>query len=141
MAHQRFKTLARRSLCFQRLLCALDRAGEATPFDRFKNVVDGVHFKCLHGVIVERGRENNLRKLSFAIHQPLDYAETIESRHLHIEENKVRRMFLDEREGFDSIFPLANQMHFGKLLQQVRQFIACRLFVVDNQRINQHGRI
>jgi fructose-specific component phosphotransferase system IIB-like protein len=48
-------------------------------------------------------------------------------------------MFLDEREGFDAVFALADEVDVGETLQQESQFVARRLFVVDDERVDRHG--
>ena len=79
-----------------------------------------------------------MRKLSLSVHQLLDHAEAAEARHLNIEKYEVRRMFADQGERLDAVFPLAHKMNLGKTLQQVGQFIARRFLVVDNERVNWH---
>ena len=136
---QRFQALARRGFGLERFFCALDGAGQAVLLNWLQDIIDGVHFEGLHGVIVERRREDDLRKFSFAVHQLLDHAEAVEARHLHVEKYEVRRMFLDEGEGFDAVFSLADEMHVGETFQQVSQFVARGLLVVDDERIDWHG--
>jgi len=59
-----------------------------------------------------------LRELPFAVHQLFDHAEAVEARHLHVEKYKVRGMFLDEGEGLDAVFSLADEVHVGETLEQ-----------------------
>ena len=47
-------------------------------------------------------------------------------------------MFLDEGEGFHAVLALADEMHVGETFQQESQFVACRLFVIDDERVDGH---
>jgi hypothetical protein len=49
-------------------------------------------------------------------------------------------MLLDEREGLDAVFSLPDEVDVGETLQQVRQFIACRFFIIDDECVNLHER-
>jgi glutathione synthase/RimK-type ligase-like ATP-grasp enzyme len=74
----------------------------------------------------------------FAIHQFLDDAETVEAGHLNVEEDEIRRMFLDESESFDAILALADKMDLGETFQQVSEFVARGFFVINDESIYRH---
>jgi ADP-ribose pyrophosphatase len=47
-------------------------------------------------------------------------------------------VFLDERNGFDAVFSLADQVDFGKALKQVGELFAGGLFVIDDNGVDGH---
>ena len=47
-------------------------------------------------------------------------------------------MLLDQRDGFQAVFPLRDQVDLGKALQQEREFVARRPFVVDDHGVDSH---
>jgi len=48
-------------------------------------------------------------------------------------------VFLDEVDGFDAVFALADDVDLRKALEQVIQLVAGGLFVVDNDGADGHG--
>ena len=58
---------------------------------------------------------------------------------MHVEEDEVRGMFLDESESFNAIFALADEMHLGKTFKQVGKLVAGGFFVVNDYSIYWHG--
>ena len=93
------------------LFCALDGAVDAGFVEGLKDIVDGVNVKGLNGVMVEGGSEDNVRDFKFALHEFLEDAEAIESGHLDVEKDEVGVVFLDEVEGFDAIFAVAEDVN------------------------------
>ena len=47
-------------------------------------------------------------------------------------------MFLDQRQRFDAILALADEVHVGETFQQKRQFVARGFLVVDDQCVDGH---
>ena len=62
-------------------------------FDGFQNIVDGVHVKRLHSVLIVGRNEDHLRQLIFA-GQMLDHFEPIQSRHFNVQEQQIGLEFL-----------------------------------------------
>ncbi len=106
---------------------------------RLQQIVDGVDFKCFHGVLVEGRRENDLRQSDLLVEQLLDHTEAIETRHLHVEEHEVGRELLDQVHGLDAILALRHDVNIH-LSQQVGQLVTRKLLVIDNDRRNRHSR-
>ena len=138
LADERFQPFGGRGFGLQRFLRALNGPRQTILLDRLQDVIDGVDFEGLHGIVVKRRRENDLRNFSLAVHQLLDHVETVEARHLHVEKHQVRRMFLDEGESLHAVFALPDQMHFGETFQQVDEFVASGLLVVHDERVDRH---
>ena len=106
--------------------------------ERLQQVVDGVDFKSLHRILVERGGKDDLRHRHFAVEQLLDHPKAVESRHLHIEEDEVGRQFLNQVDGLDAVLALRDHIDVD-FFQQVGEFVACQLFVIDNDCRNRHS--
>ncbi len=56
--------------------------------------------------------------------QPFEDGETVQSRHLHVEEDQIGMMFLDEIDGFDSIGSLGNYVHPANGFEQILELFA-----------------
>src|SRR5690348_3033680 len=88
--------------------------------------------------MVERRRENDLRQLQFFLDDFFEDAEAVEAGHLHVEEDEVGRVLLDQVHGFEAVLPLSDERDFWKRLQQVGELLARGLFVVDDERVDGH---
>ena len=95
-------------------LGALDGFGDAGLVEGFQDVVDGVDVEGLHGVVVEGGGEDHVGDFEFALDDFLEDAEAVEAGHLHVEENQVGRMLLDQVESVDAVLALADEIDFGE---------------------------
>ena len=110
----------------------LNGFGDARFVERLQHVVHGVHVEGLHGVMIESGGEDHVRDFDFALDQLLQHPEAVEAGHLHVEENQVGGVLLDQRDGFDAVLPLPDDADLGKTLEQKSQLVASGLFVIDN---------
>ena len=71
--------------------------------------------------------------------QPLEHGKTVQARHLHVEEDQVGTMFLDQVDGFDSVGSLGDHIHAAHGFEQVLELVAGQLFVVDDERGERHA--
>ena len=117
---------------FSLAACFLHRLGHPLFVKGFQQIVDRVHFKCLHGILVECGGKNDFRQRDFSIKQLLDHAKAVEARHLHIEENQVRIVFADEIDAFEAILALGHDVNIANILQQESELVASELFIVHD---------
>jgi len=92
----------------------------------------------LHSVVVERRRKNHVRHFHFALDEFFQNAKSIQPWHLHIQKYQVRRVFLDQSNGFHTVFSLPDHVDFRKTFQQVRQLVARRLFVIHDDGVYGH---
>ena len=90
--------------------------GETRRVDRFEQVVDRIHFKRLHSILIEGGRKHDLRQENFSIQKLFDYAKAVEAGHLHIKENQVGIVFANEIDGFDAVFTLGHDVNLTNTL-------------------------
>ena len=130
---QRFDALGPSLVRFQGLPRPRHRLAHTDLVERFQQVVHRVDFKRLHRVLIIGGRENDVRQPNFLAHQFFDQPETVQARHLHVEEDQVRRSLLDQIERFQAVAGLANHVHFRNAFQKISQFVARRLFVVYDE--------
>ena len=109
----------RRRVRFHHFFRTLERPRDARLVERLQDVVHGIYFESLNGVMIVGGGENDLRYRQLALDQFFDHAEAVEARHLHIEEHQIRLVLLDQRNGFEAVLALGDHVDLGKTLQQV----------------------
>ena len=51
---------------------------------------------------------------------------------MHVEENKVGAVLLDECEGFETILALADEIDLRKTFEKIGELVARRFFVVND---------
>ena len=102
------------------------------PVERLEQIVHRIHFKRLHRVLIEGRGKDNLGQRDLLVQQFLDHAETIESRHLHVEKNQVGIVFADEIDGFDAVLALGDDVDIADIFQQKGEFIAGELLIVHD---------
>ena len=131
-AHQGFDFLRGQSVGFLFGSRFLDGLGHALLVEGLQQVVDGVDLERLHRILVEGGGEDNFRQRNFLVEQLLDDSEAVEPGHLHVEKNQIRIVFLDQVEGFQSVFALSHDSYIAGILQEVSKFVAGELLVVHD---------
>jgi len=108
-----------------------------------QQIIDGIHVKGAHGVLIVGRRKNELRQCflfvaarsghaSF-IDEALNHRKAVEARHLHIEKDQIRVLFLDQIDGLDAIRPLPDNLDVAHRIEQILQLFARQLFVVDDE--------
>ena len=95
---------------FDFLFCFLDGFGYAGLVKGLEDVVDGVDVEGLDGIVVEGGGKDDVRHFELALDEFLEHAKAIETGHLDVEEEQVRRMLFDEIDGFDAVFSLSEKV-------------------------------
>ena len=120
LADQRLQALGGERLRTQRFPCPLDGFCQPLLIERLQDVVHGVHFERLHRVLIVGRGKNDVRHLALAILQPLDDAEAVQPRHLHVQKHQVRIVLLDQGHGFQAVLALPHDGHLGEALQQIR---------------------
>src|ERR1700680_4935635 len=128
---QCFQPLGGRGVRVDHFLCALKGFGDAGLVKGLEDVVHGVHFERANRIVVERRGENDLRYPQLALDKLLDYAKTVQARHLHLEENKVGVVVLDERNRLESVLALGDQIDLRKSLEEVGELVPGGTFVID----------
>src|SRR5207302_9289518 len=84
------------------------------------------------------GGKDEVRYFHFSLDELLEHAKTVEPGHLHIEEHQIGRMLFDQRKRLHAVFPLADQTDLRQSFQQIREFVARRLLIIDNDYANGH---
>jgi hypothetical protein len=121
-------------------LGTLNGFGDASLVEGLEDVVHGVDVEGLDGVLVEGGGEDDVRNFEFALDEFFEDAETVETGHLHVEEDEVGRVLLDEVDGFQAVLALTEEIDFREGFEEEREFFASGLFVVDDDGVDGHGR-
>ena len=101
----------------------LDRLHHPLAIERLQQIINRIHLERPNGVLVERSRKHDLGKRHLAVEQLLQHAESVEARHLHIEEHQVRLMRPDQLDSFDSIGSLGKDFDPAGSLQEILQLL------------------
>lgn len=109
----------------------VDGLGDALFVERLQDVIDGVHFEGLDGILIEGGGEDNFGQRDFAVEEFFDDSEAVEAGHLHVEEHEVGIVLANEVHGFEAVLSLGNDVHVG-VIEKVGEFVAGQLLVVDD---------
>jgi len=104
-----------------------------------QDVIDSVDLERFDRVLIEGGRKDDLGQGNLAIEQLLDDAETVEAGHLDVEKNEIGIVFLDQADGFEAVLALGDDVNISGVFEQVGEFVACQLFVVDDDDGKRHG--
>src|SRR5215469_4111142 len=121
--------------------CLLYRLRHPLLVKRLQQVVDGVHFKGLDGILIVGGREDNFRQGNFLVEKFLDYAEAIETGHLHVEKDHVGAVLADQVDTLDSVLSLSHDVHIAGVLEQVGELVPRQLLVIHDDRRQRHQRL
>ena|SRR5256885_8970927 len=92
---------------------------EACAIVRLQEKIDRVYIECVDGVLIERGDKNHFRH-SFRSYD-IEHTEPVKLGHLHVQENDVRFLFLNEAHGFQSAFAFTDKFKIGLLTHQPPQ--------------------
>ena len=121
-----------RRLCrAQPLLQSQHGFGEARRLDGLDQVVERALRKRLHGVLVERGHEHQVR----AAPDVLRGFDARLARHLHVEKADVRPMRFEQIDGFAAVARLRDDLELGPGAgEQAHQRLAQQRLVVGDER-------
>jgi len=67
-------------------------------------------------------------------------AEAMEAGHLDVEEDQIRDVFFDEIDSFHAVFALREEIDLREGFEEESELFASRLFVVNDDGVNGHGR-
>src|SRR5690606_25337472 len=102
---------------------ALDRFAETVRIERLEHVVDGVRIERTERELVIRGREDGDRHVRGA--ERLEDTETVQPRHLNIEEEQVGTYGLDQRHSLLAAPRLADDVDVGLRLEMKAHALTC----------------
>src|SRR5208283_3912735 len=81
---------------------------------------------------------DNFGERNLAVEQFLEDAETVQARHLDVEKHQIRIVLADQADGFQAVLALRDYVDVVQVLEQVGEFVARQLFVVDDDRGEGH---
>ena len=76
--------------------------------------------------------KDDFREGNSLVEQLLDDAKTVQSWHLHIQENQIRIVFADEIDRLQPILALRHHVNIANVLEQKCQFVAVQLLVIHD---------
>ena len=138
LGNELFESLGGTGLRFDFAFGFLDGFGDAGLVEGLQNVIHGVYVEGLDRVVVEGGGEDDVGDLEFAFDEFLEDAKAVEAGHLDVEEDEVWRVLLDEIDGFEAVFTLADKGDFGKGFEEEGEFLAGGFLVVDDDGVDGH---
>jgi hypothetical protein len=115
-------------LVLQSTLGPTESAVELFGADGFQQVVDGIGFKGCGSVLYMGGRKNNRRNDSFGCH-----SETVETRHVDVEEDDFGAMRLDRAQGLQPVRRLRHNFDVWHVTQESAQALPCQALIIDDQ--------
>jgi hypothetical protein len=104
---------------------ACESGGQLLLANRFQQVADRMRLERIHGVFVERGREDDGRRLGERV-QVASHFDAIHSRHPDIEQHDVGCQLIRPRESFLAVHGLAGDFRFRYFREQALQSLARR---------------
>ncbi len=115
------------------------RLSKAVLIDRLHEIIDRLRIERPQGVLIIGGHEHEQRRLD--VHQPLDDRETIEARHLHVEEDEVRLVGLDLADRFTAVGGGRDNFDIIEGLQPQLEALGGERFVVDQNGPDGHAAL
>lgn len=110
----------------------LERMEEALVGERLPEVVQRVHLERALEVLVISSHEDHVwTRFRF---ERFENRESVEFRHLDIEEHEIRRFLLDRPERFEPVRAFAQHLHVMGPIQQRSNAFAAETFVIDDER-------
>src|SRR5262245_16604388 len=110
------------------LAYADQRFAQTLGTDRFQEVVDRMHLECTQRVLIVGGRKYDR---DLASNQIEDF-EPVELRHLHVEEQQIRRQLRYGLHSFEAIGALRDDVHVWLGGEELAQDCPCQWFIVDD---------
>ena len=93
----------RRSAGDEPRACACERRVEARAVEGLEKIVDRVRVERLQSVLVVRGDEDDGRPARFVALDELEHLESVELRHLDVEEEEIGLRLGDGLHGFEAV--------------------------------------
>src|SRR5262249_1660169 len=103
---------------------------EPLAVERLEQVIERVDFKGAQRILIVGRDEDDHRSLL----DRLQYAEAVEFRNLHIQEEEVWLVSLDSRHSSQPVAAFANDLDFGVADEQVGDPLARQRLIINNQR-------
>jgi len=120
---------------------ALDCCVQAFCGERLKEVVGSVQFEGSQCIVVVGSGQDYARKLDASAHgQFRDDIEAIHSRHADIEEQQLRRGFLNELVNLAGRRRFASNFNIGLSAEKLAELLTGEQFIVSNQGLDSHLR-
>lgn len=111
-----------------------ERLRQTSPVDRLQQVIHGVEFEGLHGVLVEGSAKDDVRA---RLRQAGGDIDAGAARHLNIEEDGVGTEFNGHLHGLGAVFGFPGDLDIGMSSEQLAQSGARRGFIVGYEDANQ----
>src|SRR5262245_26773787 len=111
-----------------------DRTFESLPVKRLEQVIQSVEFKCSERIDVIRCDENDIRNPVSA--QRFQNFKSIHFRHLHIQEQKIRRSLLNHLKRRLAVTGLSNNFYLLIIAEHPPDPPASDRFVINDQGFN-----
>jgi hypothetical protein len=108
---------------FERLL-------ETLLIERLEQVVERVHLKGAHRVMIIGRHEDDVRH-PFG-NERADHGEAVQLRHLHIEKDQIAGSVAERGDRLDAVLTLADDLKLGMGLQHLAHHPARERFVVND---------
>ena len=115
--HQAVEFLACGVGIFEHAAHSQDGFFQARLGNRFQNVIDGIHFKGLHGVLIISCGKNEKWQRGFLLQQAFDHAKAVDAGHLYVQEHQMRIQFAHQAHGFHAVLSLAHHFDVRKALE------------------------
>src|SRR5690606_22432211 len=96
--------------------CSRKHHVKSVVVKRFEQIIQRLHLECLQRELIVRGHEYGDRYMFGA--NCREDIETIELRHLNVEEQQVRLEFVDETHGLRTASSFSDNHDVGIMLQQ-----------------------
>ncbi len=113
-------------------------AFDAGAVKRLQKIVHSVDLKGADGVSVVGGGEDDLGKRRSIVDKPFEHPEAVQARHLHIKEDDVGSMGLNQVDGFNAVRPKTHDLDVCGSLDQVLELLAGERLVVDDEDAERH---
>src|SRR5580704_11738718 len=137
--HQGLDLLRRQTLGSLLGAGLLHRQRDAFLVERLQEIIDRVDLERLERILVKSRGEDDLGQGNLLVEKLLDDAESVESGHLNVEEDKIGAVLFDEADGLETVFPLRYHVDVANALEQIGEFIAGELLIVHDYRRKRHS--
>ena len=93
---------------FQPILSTLQSVCQPRPVNRFEQVIDRIHLESFHGVLIIGSDKGNQRHTALP-DQP-NHSQTVQFRHLQVEQCQIRPLPLNNFHGLYSVFSFTDDL-------------------------------
>src|SRR5947209_3465278 len=75
-----------------------------------------------------------MRQFDILLAQRADHAQSVQPRHLHVEENQIGLQLLNQLQSLQTISRRADYLDVRKVFDEVSELVLSQLLVIDNHR-------